>query len=130
MGSESRLPSCIEKAIRQCLHQLRNLQNICQPVLPEEVYLRAIGTLANSVLEELLIRITTLEDIPADAALQLVDQCQIISNTLPLLFKSKVRAVDLSSFLCVIMNDHSNVTKRVNWIHHSFWSFFKFRYQL
>jgi len=88
LGNESRLPASTENAIRQCLHQLRSLQKIWQPVLPEEVYLRAIGTLANSVLDELLIRITNLEDIPADAALQLVDQCQVISTTLPLLFVS------------------------------------------
>jgi len=88
LGSESRLPASTENAIRQCLHQLRNLQKIWQPVLPEEVYLRAVGTLSNSVLDELLIRITNLEDIPADAALQLVDQCQVISTTLPLLFVS------------------------------------------
>jgi centromere/kinetochore protein ZW10 len=62
------------------------LQKIWQPVLPLEVYLRAIGTLSNSVLEELLLRITTMEDIPAAAALQLADQCQNFTNTLPLLF--------------------------------------------
>lgn len=67
---------------------MRNLQKIWQPVLPQEVYLRAIGTLANSVLEELLLRITTMEDIPAAAALQLADQCQNVTNTLPLLFAS------------------------------------------
>lgn len=86
LESESRLPSSVEKAGRQVLHQLRNLQKIWQPVLPHEVYLRAIGTLSNSVLEELLHRITTMEDIPAAAALQLTDQCQNVINTLPLLF--------------------------------------------
>lgn len=34
-----------------------------------------IGTFSNSVLEELLLRITTMEDIPAAAAQQLADQC-------------------------------------------------------
>ncbi|XP_057365383.1 centromere/kinetochore protein zw10 homolog [Daphnia carinata] len=86
LENESRLPSSVEKAGRQVLHQLRNLQKIWQPVLPNEVYLRAIGTLSNSVLEELLLRITTMEDIPAAAALQLTDQCQNFINTLPLLF--------------------------------------------
>ena len=90
LGGESKLPESAEKATRQCLHHLGNLQKIWQPVLPEEVYLRAIGTLSNSVLEELLVRITTLEDIPADAAIQLADQCQTISNKLPLLFVQPV----------------------------------------
>ena len=83
------MPASAEKAPRQCLHHLANLQRIWQPVLPEEVYLRAIGTLANSVLDELLVRITTLEDIPADIAVQLVVQCQTISDQLPLLFSPK-----------------------------------------
>ncbi len=86
LESESRLPASVEKAGRQVLHQLRNLQKIWQPVLPLEVYLRAIGTLSNSVLEELLLRITTMEDIPAAAAQQLADQCSNFTNTLPLLF--------------------------------------------
>ena len=78
----------MEKAGRQVLSHLRHLQNIWQPVLPREVYRRAIGTLANSVLEELILRVTTMEDIPAAAALQLADQCQNVSNNLPLLFSS------------------------------------------
>ena len=86
MESESKLPATVEKAGRQVLHQLKNLQKIWQPVLPQEVYLRAIGTLANSVLEELLSRVTAMEDIPAAAALQLADQCQNVTDTLPLLF--------------------------------------------
>lgn len=75
LEEESKLPATAEKAGRQVLLQLRNLQKIWQPVLPQEVYLRSIGTLSNSVLEELLARITTMEDIPAAAALQLADQC-------------------------------------------------------
>ena len=53
--------------------------------------MRAIGTLSNSVLEELLMRVTALEDIPAQAAIQLAEQCQTICKALPLLFNfSKV----------------------------------------
>jgi len=58
---ESHLPPSAEKASKQCLVQLRNLQKIWQPALPEEVYLRALGTLSNVLLEELLIRITAME---------------------------------------------------------------------
>lgn len=99
MENESRLPSSVEKAGRQVLHQLRNLKKIWQTVLPQEVYLRAIGTLANSVLEELLLRITTMEDIPAAAALQLADLCQNITNTLPLLFST----TDVTRYLHLII---------------------------
>lgn len=86
MDDGSKLPASAERAGRQVLHQLKNLQKIWQPVLPHEVYLRAIGTLSNSVLEELLARITSMEDIPAAAALQLADQCQTVCDALPLLF--------------------------------------------
>lgn len=86
MDEESKLPTSAEKAGRQVLHQLKNLQKIWQPVLPQEVYLRAIGTLSNSVLEELMARIMSMEDISATAALQLADQCLTVCSTLPLLF--------------------------------------------
>jgi len=82
----SQLPSSADKAVRQCLHQLRSLHKIWMPVLPLEVYLRAVGTLANACLEELLVRITTMEDIPTKAALQLADHCQTVTDTLPILF--------------------------------------------
>lgn len=86
LDGESRLPSSADKAVRQCLHQLRSLHKIWMPVLPLEVYLRAVGTLANACLEELLVRITTMEDIPSKAALQLADHCQTLTDTLPSLF--------------------------------------------
>ena len=90
---ESRLPPSADKAVRQCLHQLRSLHKIWMPVLPLEVYLRAVGALANACLEEIILRITNMEDIPARAALQLADQCQTVSNTLPELFSSSDEVV-------------------------------------
>lgn len=43
LGESDHLPSKTEKCVRQCLRQLEVLQHVCQPVLPEEVYNKAIG---------------------------------------------------------------------------------------
>ena len=126
MESESKLPATVEKAGRQVLHQLKNLQKIWQPVLPQEVYLRAIGTLANSVLEELLSRVTAMEDIPAAAALQLADQCQNVTDTLPLLFApiDVLRDFDLQfeilviSFVVIQEEEKSEKEMMAQVIHH------------
>ena len=54
------------------LHSLGHLQKVWQGVLPRGVYPRCQGTLLNTVMEELILIITSLEDISADAGEQLV----------------------------------------------------------
>ena len=41
-GSERRLSSGVDQAVRQFLHQLAHLQKVWQPVLPEDVYCRSV----------------------------------------------------------------------------------------
>ncbi len=43
-----------------------------QHVLPSHIYSRAVGTLLDSVTEELVTRVVGLEDIAADVAVQIV----------------------------------------------------------
>ena len=43
------------------LHSLSHLQKVWQGVLPQGVYLRCQGTLLNTVMEELILIITSLE---------------------------------------------------------------------
>lgn len=45
----------------QVLHQLRGLGTVWQDVLPVHVYCKAMGTLLNTVLAEIVTRITALE---------------------------------------------------------------------
>ncbi|GIY81293.1 hypothetical protein CEXT_267181 [Caerostris extrusa] len=60
-----------EKAIRLCLCQLQQLKKVWDTVLPLEVYFKAIGTLFNTCLEEIISHVFSMEDIAAESAAQL-----------------------------------------------------------
>ncbi|GIX71802.1 hypothetical protein CEXT_727511 [Caerostris extrusa] len=79
-----------EKAIRQCLCQLQLLKKVWADILPLEVYFKAIGTLFNTCLEEIILRISSMEDIAADAAAQLDCIFAILLKQGPDLFKVPV----------------------------------------
>ncbi|XP_060107326.1 centromere/kinetochore protein zw10 homolog [Heteronotia binoei] len=66
------------KAVRQVLHQLKRLGKIWQGILPVNVYCRAMGTLLNTALAELIHRILMLEDISAESADRLYALCQMV----------------------------------------------------
>lgn len=72
LATDRRLSTGAEQGVRQVLHSLSHLQKVWQGVLPVGVYLRCQGTLLNTVMEELILIITSLEDISADAGEQLV----------------------------------------------------------
>ena len=69
-GSEL-LPAKSEKSIRQVLHQLHHLRRLWQDVLPPNVFCKSVGTLLNTVVDDLIQKVVPLEDIAADAATQL-----------------------------------------------------------
>nr|XP_042901522.1 centromere/kinetochore protein zw10 homolog [Parasteatoda tepidariorum] len=75
-----------EKAIRQCLYQLQLLKKVWSDVLPVEVYFKAIGTLLNTCFEEMIIRISSMEDIAAEAAAHLDSTFDILLKQSPDLF--------------------------------------------
>lgn len=76
-----------EKSIRQCLCQLQLLKKVWSDILPSEVYFKAIGTLLNTVLEEIILRILSMEDISADAAAQMDNIFSILLKQGPDLFE-------------------------------------------
>lgn len=76
-----------EKSIRQCLCQLQLLKKVWSDVLPSEVYFKAIGTLFNSCLEEIILRVLSMEDISADVAAQMDSIFSILLKQGPDLFK-------------------------------------------
>ncbi|KAF8766750.1 centromere/kinetochore protein zw10 homolog [Argiope bruennichi] len=84
--------SAAEKAIRQCLYQLQLLKNVWAEILPVEVYFKSIGTLLNTCLEEIILRISSMEDIAAEAAGQLDSSFAILIKQSPDFFK--VPAID------------------------------------
>ncbi|NXD17538.1 ZW10 protein, partial [Nothocercus nigrocapillus] len=74
------------KAIRQVLHQLKRLGKVWQDVLPVNVYCKAMGTLLNTALTEIVTRITSLEDISAEDADRLYSLCRTMVEEGPQVF--------------------------------------------
>ncbi|XP_031455774.1 centromere/kinetochore protein zw10 homolog [Phasianus colchicus] len=78
--------SAANKAIRQVLHQLKRLGKVWQDVLPVNVYCKAMGTLLNTALSEIVTRIAALEDISAEDADRLYSLCKIMVEEGPQVF--------------------------------------------
>ncbi|XP_010132913.1 PREDICTED: centromere/kinetochore protein zw10 homolog, partial [Buceros rhinoceros silvestris] len=74
------------KAVRQVLHQLRRLGKVWQDVLPVNVYCKALGTLLNTALTEIISRIVALEDISAEDADRLYSICRTMVEEGPQIF--------------------------------------------
>ncbi|XP_064622438.1 centromere/kinetochore protein zw10 homolog [Lineus longissimus] len=87
--AESDSSESSERAVKQVLFQLSHLQNVWQEVLPETVYFKAMGTLLNSTVVEIINCITALEDISADDATLLHSLFSIIVDRASSYFKSE-----------------------------------------
>ncbi|NXG01119.1 ZW10 protein, partial [Sakesphorus luctuosus] len=74
------------KAIRQVLHQLKRLGQVWQDVFPVNVYCKAMGTLLNTAMAEIVTRIVALEDISAEDADRLYSLCRIMVEEGPQVF--------------------------------------------
>ncbi|XP_075216014.1 zeste-white 10 kinetochore protein [Lycorma delicatula] len=79
-------PQGIEKGIRQCTRQLILLQKVWQPVLPSDAYCTSVGFLCNAFVQELIDRVCSTGDIPADTASELVRVFNIVQEKAPLVF--------------------------------------------
>jgi len=93
LAVDRRLSTGVEQGVKQVLHTLTHLQKVWYSVLPTNTYLRCIGTLLNTVLEEIILIITNLEDISADAGGQLVSLLNQIVAKSPLLFSPEIDQV-------------------------------------
>ena len=80
LSGDQLLPPTAEKCIRQVLHQLNHLRKVWHSVLPSNIYKKAIGTILNSVLEELVERVIILEDIAADSAVQICSLFSVVRD--------------------------------------------------
>ena len=83
LSGDNLLPPAAEKCIRQVLHQLNHLRKVWNNVLPVNIYKRAIGTILNSVVEELVERVIILEDIAADSAVQICSLYSVVRDKAP-----------------------------------------------
>ncbi|RXN27042.1 centromere kinetochore zw10-like protein [Labeo rohita] len=68
------------------IHQLRRLGKVWQDVLPVNIYCKAIGTLLNTAISELINKIMMLEDISNVDGERLRTLCQTIIEEGPLVF--------------------------------------------
>ncbi|KFM64702.1 Centromere/kinetochore protein zw10-like protein, partial [Stegodyphus mimosarum] len=109
-----------EKAVRQCLCQLQLLKKAWSDILPVQVYFKAIGTLLNTCLEEIMSNILSLEDIAAEAAAQLDSIFGILlkegsdlfkifstdrSNAVHLYVRSLTKFQEMHFLLCATMKE-------------------------
>lgn len=93
LGENPELSPDTERTIRQCLRQLELLQTVWENVLPKDVYSKCVGVLANAFLEELVVRVSSVEDIPANTAVQLTSIFKMVQERIPKLFEDTNKVV-------------------------------------
>ncbi|XP_053979432.1 centromere/kinetochore protein zw10 homolog [Hylaeus volcanicus] len=86
LGQTTELQPNTERALRQCIRQLELLKTVWLDVLPVNVYCRAVGCIMNSMIEDLIIKVISVEDIPADDATELVTLFNMIVKRAPIIF--------------------------------------------
>ncbi|XP_011482212.1 centromere/kinetochore protein zw10 homolog [Oryzias latipes] len=74
------------KAVRQVIHQLKQLATVWQDVLPVTIYCKAMGNLLNTAITEIISKIMMLEDISSEDGEHLHTLCQTITEEGPLVF--------------------------------------------
>lgn len=74
------------KAVRQVIHQLKQLGTVWQDVLPVGIYCKAMGSLLNTAVEEIIAKIMMLEDISSEDGEHLHTLCQSVIEEGPLVF--------------------------------------------
>ncbi|XP_077314262.1 centromere/kinetochore protein zw10 homolog [Lithobates pipiens] len=74
------------KAIRQVIHQLSRLGKVWQDVLPVGLYCKAMGTLLNTAITEMISKITALQDISTEDGERLYALCRTMVEEGPLVF--------------------------------------------
>uniref|UniRef100_UPI00398F8DBB centromere/kinetochore protein zw10 homolog n=1 Tax=Pristiophorus japonicus TaxID=55135 RepID=UPI00398F8DBB len=79
--------SAANKAVRQVIHQLKSLGKVWQDVLPVHIYCKAMGTLLNTAVTEIVNKVTILEDISSESADCLYLLCRTILEEGPRIFQ-------------------------------------------
>ncbi|XP_017275323.1 centromere/kinetochore protein zw10 homolog [Kryptolebias marmoratus] len=74
------------KAVRQVIHQLKQLGTVWQDVLPVSIYCKAMGNLLNTAISEIIAKIMMLEDISSEDGEHLHTLCHSIIEEGPLVF--------------------------------------------
>ncbi|XP_072342603.1 centromere/kinetochore protein zw10 homolog isoform X2 [Scyliorhinus torazame] len=79
--------SAASKAVRQVIHQLKRLGKVWQDVLPVHIYCKAMGTLLNTAVTEIVNKVTALEDISSESADCLYSLCKTVLEEGPQIFQ-------------------------------------------
>ncbi|XP_033834174.1 centromere/kinetochore protein zw10 homolog [Periophthalmus magnuspinnatus] len=74
------------KAVRQVIHQLKQLGTVWQDVLPVSNYCQAMGNLLNTAITEITAKVMALEDISSEEGEHLHTLCQTLIEEGPLVF--------------------------------------------
>ncbi|PIK43642.1 putative centromere/kinetochore protein zw10-like [Apostichopus japonicus] len=78
-----------EKSVKQVLHQLNLLHTVWSDVLPSSTFIKAMATLIGAVLQDVIEKVASLEDISADDARQLQDLLSKVKDKVPNLLRPK-----------------------------------------
>ncbi|XP_069750956.1 centromere/kinetochore protein zw10 homolog isoform X2 [Narcine bancroftii] len=79
--------SAANKAVRQVIHQLKRLGKVWQDVLPVHIYCKAVGTLLNTAITDIVNKIAMLEDITSESADGLYSLCRTVLEEGPGIFQ-------------------------------------------
>ncbi|KAJ0061891.1 hypothetical protein NL108_013754, partial [Boleophthalmus pectinirostris] len=74
------------KAVRQVIHQLKQLGTVWQDVLPVSNYCQAMGNLLSTAITEITAKVMALEDISSEEGEHLHTLCQTLIEEGPLVF--------------------------------------------
>ncbi|XP_050455461.1 centromere/kinetochore protein zw10 homolog isoform X2 [Cataglyphis hispanica] len=86
LGQTSELHPSTERALRQCIRQLELLKTVWLEVLPVNIYCKAVGCITNSMIDDLISKVITVEDIPANVATELVTLFNMVIKRTPPIF--------------------------------------------
>ncbi|XP_012276555.1 centromere/kinetochore protein zw10 homolog [Orussus abietinus] len=86
LGQVSKLLANTERALRQCIRQLELLRTVWLEVLPTNIYCRAVGCIMNTMIEDLIMKVVSAEDIPVDVATELVTLFNMLLDRGPSIF--------------------------------------------
>lgn len=75
-----------ERALRQCIRQLELLKTVWLDVLPINIYCKTVGCITNSMIDDLLTKVISAEDIPIDVATELVTLFNMVVKRTPQIF--------------------------------------------
>ncbi|XP_025159400.1 centromere/kinetochore protein zw10 homolog isoform X2 [Harpegnathos saltator] len=85
-GQTPELHPSTERALRQCIRQLELLKTVWLDVLPVNVYCKAVGCITNSMIDDLVTKVISVEDIPVDVARELVVLFNVVVKRTPQIF--------------------------------------------